>query len=108
MRRREARIGEALDERIAAYEAAVARFNADVDSFNARASSGAFSSQAQFDRERAALIARGDALDAEVAALNAEVARYNGLVEQLTALDADYAELYSALDPTADPGTVSS
>ena len=48
------------------------------------------------------------ALDAEVAALNAEVARYNGLVEQLTALDADYAELYSALDPTADPGTVSS
>jgi len=101
-------LGPALDERIAAYEAAVARFNADIDSFNARASSGAFSSQAQFDRERAALVARGDALDAEVAALNAEVARYNGLVEQLTALDADYAELYSALDPTADPGTVSS
>ncbi len=100
-------LGPAIDARMAAYEAAVAQFNADVDSFNARAASGAFSSQAQFDRERAALVARGEALDAEVAALNEQVAYYNGLVEQLAALDTDYAELYSALDPTADPDAVS-
>lgn len=87
-----------LDARIAAYEAAIADYNADVDSFNVRADSGAFDSQEQFNRERSALIARGNALDAESAALDAEILRYNGLVDQLTALDADYADLYSALD----------
>ncbi len=87
-----------LDARIAAYEAAIADYNADVDSFNARADSGAFGSLQQFNQERAVLISRGSALDAEGAALDAEINRYNGLVEQLTALDADYADLYSALD----------
>jgi hypothetical protein len=100
-------LGPAIDTRIAAYESASAQYAADVSSFNARAENGSFTSQAQFDRERGALVARGDALDAEVAAINAQVAHYNDLVAQLTALDADYAELYSALDPTADPETVS-
>jgi cell division protein FtsB len=96
-----------LDARIAAFEAAIADYNADVDSFNARAQNGSFTSQQQFDNERAALVARGAALDAEGAALDAEIDRYNGLVEQLTALDADYADLYSALDPSDDTGSVS-
>jgi hypothetical protein len=96
-----------LDARIAAYEAAIADYNGDVDSFNARAANGSFTSEQQFYAERNALIARGDALDAEFAALDAEILRYNGLVDQLTALDADYADLYSALDPSDDPETVS-
>lgn len=97
-------LGPQIDERAAAYEAAAAAFTADVDAFNRRAETpGGFASQAQFDRERAALEARAAALDAEVVAINDQVAHYNGLVEQLTALDADYADLYSALDPTDDP-----
>lgn len=99
-------LGPQLDARMSDYDAAVAAFNADVASFNARAESGAFASQEQFDRERAALVARSEALDAEVTAINEQVAYYNGLVERLTALDADYAELYSALDSTADPDAV--
>jgi hypothetical protein len=97
-----------LDARIAASAAAITDYNADVDSFNARADSGAFESVEQFNRERAALVARGAALDAEGAALDAEIDRYNGLVAQLTALDADYADLYSALDSSDDTGTVDS
>jgi hypothetical protein len=96
-----------LDARIAKYEAAIDAFNADVDSFNARAENGSFSSQQQFDQERAVLVSRGAAIDAEGDALDAEIDRYNGLVEQLTALDADYADLYSALDPNDDTDTVS-
>jgi len=95
-----------LDARIAAYEAATAAYNADVDTFNARADSGYYTSQSQFDRDRNALLARGDALDAEYAAIDAEITRYNGLVEQLTALDEDYADLYSALDSSDDQETV--
>jgi hypothetical protein len=96
-----------LDARIAAFEAAIADYNADVDSFNARAVNGSFTSQQQFDNEYNALVSRGNALDAEGAALDAEITRYNGLVDQLTALDADYADLYSALDPSDDVDTVS-
>jgi hypothetical protein len=97
-----------LDARIAAYEAAIADYNADVDSFNARAANGSFASEQQFYQERNALISRGNALDAEGAALDAEITHYNGLVEQLTALDADYADLYSALDPSDDTAGVNS
>lgn len=95
-----------LDARIAAYEADIAAFNSAVASFNARADSGSFTSQAQFDRERGALVARSDALDAEYAAIDAEIVRYNGLVARLTELDADYADLYSALDSTAGTDSV--
>ena len=95
-----------IDARIAAYEAAVAAYNADVDAFNARNQNGYYTSQAQFDRDRNALVARGDALDAEYAAIDAEIQHYNALVEQLTALDADYADLYSALDSSDDQETV--
>lgn len=96
-----------LEARLAAYESAVAAFNAEVADFNTRAQNGSFSSQAQFDSERADLLARGDALDAERLAVDAEVLHYNGLVAQLTALDADYADLYSALDSSDDADAVS-
>jgi hypothetical protein len=95
-----------IDARIAAYEAAVAAYNADVDTFNARNNSGYYTTQAQFDRDRNALVARGAALDTEYAAIDAEIIRYNDLVAQLTALDENYADLYSALDSSDDQQTV--
>jgi len=89
--------------RSAAYDAALAVYNADVDAFNAKADSGAFTSQAQFDAARADLMARQAALEAERTALNAQIDHYNELVDQLTALDADYADLYQGLDSTDPP-----
>jgi len=88
---------------VASYDAAVAQLNADIDSFNARADNGAFSSQSQFDRERAALQSRMDALTAETDALNAQIAHYNDLVDQLVKLDDHYSELYQHLDSTSAP-----
>jgi hypothetical protein len=94
----------ALDARSAAYDAAFAALEADIASFNARADRpDGFASQGQFDRERAALVARSDALDAESVAINGEVERYNALVAELEALDADYADLYESLDSTDAP-----
>jgi hypothetical protein len=95
-----------LDARIAAYEASVDAYNADVDAFNARNDAGYYTTQAAFDRDRNALIARGDAIDAEYAAIDAQITYYNGLVAQLTALDENYADLYSALDSSDDPESV--
>ena len=95
-----------LDARIAAYESAIATYNADVDAFNDRNASGYYTSEAQFNRDRNALVARGDELDAEYAAIDAEITRYNDLIAQLTALDEDYADLYSALDSSDDQDSI--
>ncbi|MEO8261044.1 MAG: hypothetical protein ABI566_00630 [Pseudolysinimonas sp.] len=92
-----------VTSRSAAYDAALAAFNADVDAFNAKADAGGFTSQQQFDQARAALTARQSALETERAALNAQIDEYNGLVDQLTALDASYADLYQGLDSTDPP-----
>jgi hypothetical protein len=94
---------QTVNERSAAYDSALAAYSADVEAFNAKADSGGFGSQAEFDRERAALVARQKALEAERDALNAQIDHYNELVDQLTALDADYADLYQGLDSTAPP-----
>lgn len=96
----------ALTTQQATFDAASTQLGADIAAFNARADGGSFTSQAQFDRERNALVAQQDALTAELAALNAEIERYNGLVDQLVALDADYADLYQQLDSTNPPPTV--
>ena len=78
-------------------------YNADVDGFNAKADSGGFPSQQQFDAARADLVARQESLEAERSALNAQIDHYNELVDQLTALDAYYADLYQGLDSTDPP-----
>ena len=49
-------------------------------------------------------MSRQQSLDAERTALNAQIDHYNELVDQLTALDADYADLYQSLDSTDPPG----
>lgn len=92
-----------IDSETAAYDDALAAYSDDVDAFNAKADSGGFSSQAEFDQARAALVARQQQLDRDREALNTKVDDYNALVEQLTALDADYADLYGSLDSTAPP-----
>lgn len=92
-----------LEARIAAHREAATALEADIVEFNARADAGDFTSQEQFDRERAALVARSDELDAESDAINAQIERFNALADELTALDADYADLYESLDPFAPP-----
>ncbi|MEO5535148.1 MAG: hypothetical protein ABIR17_08465 [Pseudolysinimonas sp.] len=91
-----------LDARIAAYEAKLDAFNSDVTAYNNRV----FDSQEEATRQYNALNHRGAALDAEYATLDTDIQHYNSLVDQLTTLDSDYADLYSALDPSDDPETI--
>jgi len=100
-------LGDDLDARGERYEQDLAQLNADIAEFNDRAETiGGFASQEEFDAERASLLARSDALDAQRLSLNADTARYNDLVDQLEALDASYADLYSSLDSTQAPDQV--
>jgi hypothetical protein len=98
---------DALDAEVTkrsdAYDAALAAYDDDVAAFNEKADAGEFGNQAEFDAARAALVTRQKNLETERTALNAQVDHYNDLVDQLTTLDADYADLYQSLDSTDPP-----
>jgi cell division protein FtsB len=95
-----------VGDRSEAYDAALKAYTADVAAFNEKADDGGFGSQDEFDAARAALVARQEQLQQERSELNARIDEYNDLVDQLTALDADYADLYQGLDSTAPPAGV--
>jgi hypothetical protein len=95
-----------LDERGAKYEKRLDKLNDDIDDFNARADSGDFASQQQFDDERGELVDRSDDLEDDRLKLNDDTDLYNSLIEQLEGLDASYADLYSSLDSTQAPESV--
>jgi hypothetical protein len=67
-----------IESRLTAYDTSSAQLTADISAFNERASAGQFSSMAQFNNERNALINRSDQLESERLSINADVERYNG------------------------------
>ena len=92
-----------ITARTEAYNGALARYEADVDAFNQRVDDDGFDDPAEYDAARSALLARQRDLEAEQEALNALIDEYNDVVAELTALDADYADLYQSLDSTSGP-----
>lgn len=94
---------EDLSTRSAAYDAAITQLAADIEDFNRRADAGRFPSREAFDAERTALLDRQDALEADRVRLNADVEAYNAKLAELTALDAERAELFAQLDSRQAP-----
>ena len=93
---------EELDASITAdydyYNAGYDQLNLDIDNFNVRADSGDFSSQAQFDAERNALLARGTDLDALYLSIDTRAQEYEALRVQLEELSAVVDDLQAALN----------
>ncbi len=92
-----------LEARSTAYDSDLAQLNTDIEEFNRRADDGDFASQAQFDRERSALLGRQSSLEQDRLALNDDVAAYNAMLEEMRTLDAERAQLYAALDSRSAP-----
>ena len=72
-------LGTAIEQRLGSYTQQSAQLSADIATFNARATSGGFSSMSQFYAERAVLVGRTDQLEAERVAINADIASYNDM-----------------------------
>ena len=96
-------LADTIEAASGAYNQATAQLNNDIASFNARASGGSFSSQAQFNSERAALVARVESLEAQRAAINANRARYNDLREELLAIASESEALNRSIDSSLAP-----
>lgn len=60
------------------YTSAAAQLSRDIDSFNRRADGGAFSTQGEFNSERATLIQRSNALERQRLQINRNIETYNG------------------------------
>jgi hypothetical protein len=82
----------------ASYNAGYDTLNRDVAAFNAKAKSGGFSSQNEYNSQRNALLARQAALDAQFASIQARENTYEEKVTELQSLNALAVDLNTSLN----------
>lgn len=87
-----------IQSRSTQYDNDVAQLSSDITTFNSRANNGDFSTISQFNRERAALVARSAALDAERNAINNAIASYNVLYEEYQEISSQIEVLNNSID----------
>ena len=80
------------------YDNAAGQLTSDINAFNARATNGSFSSQAQFNAERAALIRRSNALENDRRAINANIEIYNTYYSEYQEIAKQVEVLNDSLD----------
>lgn len=91
-------LSASIDTASEAYTANAQTFANDVESFNNRASNGSFSSRAQFNNERAALVARSNQLDADRQALNAMIETHNTYYKEYQQISTQIETLNNSMD----------
>jgi predicted nucleic acid-binding Zn-ribbon protein len=96
-------LGDAIEAESTQYNRDVSQFNSDVAAFNQRAESGGFSSQAEFNSQRAALLARGDALEASRQQINDKVTEYERLRAELIGIASQSEALNRSIDSSLAP-----
>lgn len=92
-----------VKSRSSAYTAASEQLNADIASFNQRASGGAIHDQAQFNSERQALVARVAKLSAERTAINGLIEEFNRVVNQYNAIATQTEQLNQSINSSPAP-----
>lgn len=92
------KLAETINQRSAALNASVERLNADVGAFNRRAQNNGFDTQAQFNSERAALVARQQQLQAERVAIEGLIAQYERMKQQLNAINLEAESLNTSIN----------
>ena len=96
-------LGPKIETESQAYNNAVKQLNADIQDFNARATAGSFSSQAEFSSERARLVMRATNLDKQQAQINNDLTTYEKIRQEYNATAATSNELYKSMDSKLAP-----
>ncbi len=96
-------MGKKIQADTDAYNTEVTTINADVQSFNSRATNNQFTSQAQFSSERAALSARVDAVAAKRNSIDAQIANYESLRAQYNQIATESKQLNDSLNSKLAP-----
>jgi hypothetical protein len=96
-------LSKTIDTESKQYTIDSAALSSDIDAFNTKANNGGFSSQAEFDNERAGLVARTNQLEARRTALNSDIATYNSELSQYNALAIQTQTLQNSIDSKVQP-----
>ena len=96
-------LGTTIEDDTTLYNNEVNQLNSDIESFNARANSGGFSSEAQFNSERNRLTAKVSALDSLRNKINTNVATYESLREELASIASTSEALNKSIDSSLAP-----
>lgn len=96
-------LGDSIEKDTAAYNSAVNQLDKDIEGFNARANSGAFNSQAQFNSERNSLVDRVASLDSLRDKIDTNVAKYESLREELASIASTSEALNKSIDSSLAP-----
>ncbi len=91
-------LGAKISGQSASYEQDARQLSKDIATFNKRASSGQFSSQAAFNNERAILVQRTNTLDAMRDAVNLDIEKYNDYYNQYQKLTGQLQLLNQSMD----------
>lgn len=87
----------------AKYNVDVKTLNADITAFNTRAENDDFTSQSQFNSERAALSTRVDNLDSTRISINNDITKYNSMLAEYNSIATQSKKLYNSIDSTLAP-----
>lgn len=87
----------------AEYNSDVQTINNDIAAFNIRAANGNFTSQAQFNSQRAALTQQVTDLQALRASIDDSISQYQTMLTEYNSLAAQSKKLYSIIDSTLAP-----
>jgi len=96
-------IHKQIETDTANYKSGIAQLNSDIEKFNNRAASSGFTSQAQFDQERQALVKRSSNLEGNRSDLSALVAKYNDLINEYNDTVLQSNTLYKSIDSSLAP-----
>lgn len=91
-------LAKSIEQRSASYREENAKLSADIGVFNQRANTGAFTSNAQFNRERATLVARTSELESMRQKVNADIEQHNAAYLKYKQVATQLQSLNDSLD----------
>lgn len=100
-------LSASITSRTKQYNADVQTLNNDIVTFNKRAEkSGGFSSQFQFNSERAALMDRAAVLDELKSGIDSDIKKYDVMLGEYNSIASESKKLYNSIDSTLAPAPV--
>ena len=96
-------LNKSIEQNTTSYNKDVAKLNQDIESFNAKANSGSFNTQSEFQSERSSLLARANQLDSRRQTINNDVATYETLRQELAVIASQSEVLNKSIDSSLAP-----
>lgn len=88
---------------VSEYNSSVQALNSDIAAFNARADSGDFISQSQFNSQRAALMARVSSLETLRQTVESNIEKYDGLLEEYNSIASESKKINNNINSILAP-----